>query len=274
MYGPYVNEEFVGKTLRPYRDKVIIATKFGIVRLESDPNHRSINGRPEYVRESCEGSLKRLGTDYIDLYYQHRVDRNVPIEETFGAMKDLVQAGKVRYLGISEASAATIRRAHKIHPITALQSEYSLWSRDVEDDIIPTLRELDIGFVPYSPLGRGFLTGHIKKFDDLAADDVRRTSPRFQSENLVKNLQLLARIETMAKEKESTSAQLALAWVLARGQFVPIPGTKSRKKLEENVGALQVKLSADDLKRLDEISPRDAATGDRYPALGMKLLNG
>ena len=274
MYGPFKNEELVGKAIRDRRDRVQLATKFGIVRGE-DPTQRSISGKPEYVKKACEGSLKRLGVDVIDLYYQHRVDPTVPIEDTVGAMSDLVKQGKVRYLGLSEASPATIRRAHAVHPISALQTEYSLWSRDPEDEIIPTVRELGIGFVPYSPLGRGFLTGQIKSPSDLAADDFRRFSPRFQGENFTKNLQLVERVNAMAKEKGVQPSQLALAWVLSRGDdMVPIPGTKRRTYLEENVGATKVSLTKDDRAKLDAIAPKGVAAGGRYPEAAMKSLNG
>jgi len=273
MYGPFRNEELVGRAIRGRRDAVVLATKFGIVRSATDPTLRRIDGRPAYVKHACEESLKRLGVAHIDLYYQHRVDPTVPIEETVGAMRDLVQAGKVRFLGLSEAKPETIRRAHTEHPITALQTEYSLWSRDPEDEILPTLRTLSIGFVPYSPLGRGFLTGRIRKFDDLEPDDFRRQSPRFQGENFQKNLDLLARITTMARQKDCTPAQLALAWLLAQGeQIVPIPGTKSRLRLEENMGSIHVHLSPDDLQSIDRIAPRGAAAGDRYAAEGMKTV--
>jgi aryl-alcohol dehydrogenase-like predicted oxidoreductase len=273
-YGPHRNEELVGRAIRGRRDQVTIATKFEVVRTPDDPARREICGRPEYVRAACEASLKRLGTDVIDLYYQHRVDPNTPIEDTVGAMAQLVKAGKVRYLGLSEAAPETIRRAHKVHPIAALQNEYSLWSREPEDGILALLRELGIGLVAYSPLGRGFLTGQIKKFDDLAPDDFRRFSPRFQPENFDKNLDLVARINEIAKQKRCTPGQLALAWVLAQGKdIVPIPGTKRRKYLEENVGALDVKLTAEDLKRIDEVAPKGAASGGRYPAALMTSLN-
>jgi aryl-alcohol dehydrogenase-like predicted oxidoreductase len=273
MYGPFINEELVGKALKPYRDKVTIATKFGVVRT-ADPQKRGINGKPEYVKQSCDASLKRLGVDYIDLYYQHRVDTTVPIEETFGAIKDLVTAGKIRYAGISEASPATIRRAHAVQPLSALQTEYSLWSRDPEDEIIFTLQELGIGFVAYSPLGRGFLTGQIKKFDDLEQNDFRRFSPRFQGENFEKNLDLVAHVERIAKEKRCTPAQLALAWVLAQNRMiVPIPGTKSEKRLEENVGAVNITFTSDELKKIQNIFPKGAAVGNRYTEAAMKLLN-
>jgi aryl-alcohol dehydrogenase-like predicted oxidoreductase len=274
MYGPYTNEELVGRAIRGRRDEVIIATKFGIVRDPANPTVRGVSGRPDYVRRSCEGSLKRLGIDTIDLYYQHRVDLQTPIEETVGAMADLVREGKVRYLGLSEASAETLRRASAVHAISALQTEYSLWSRDPEDEILPTCRELGIGFVAYSPLGRGFLTGQIKRFDDLAADDYRRHAPRFQGENFEKNLELVRRIEEMAREKDCAPAQLALAWTLARGNdVVPIPGTKRRQYLEENVAAINIELTEDDLRRIDEIAPQGAAAGTRYPEAMMGMVN-
>jgi aryl-alcohol dehydrogenase-like predicted oxidoreductase len=274
MYGPYKNEEFLGEFLKGRRDKVVLATKFGIIRSATDPKVRSVNGKPEYVRSSCEGSLRRLNTEVIDLYYQHRVDPATPIEETVGAMAQLVKEGKVRYLGLSEAGAKTIRRAHAVHPIAALQTEYSLWSRDPEDDILETCRELGIGFVPYSPLGRGFLTGRFKKIEDLAADDYRHNSPRFQGENFQRNLEVVARVEQIAAEKRCTAAQLALAWVLAQGEnIVPIPGTKRRKYLEENAGALAVNLTAGDLARIDEVSPKGAASGTRYPVHMMGTVN-
>jgi len=275
MYGPFKNEELLGKAFKGQRNRLVLATKFGIQRDPSDPSKRGINGRPEYVRAACEASLRRLGTDYIDLYYQHRVDPNTPIEETVGAMAELVKEGKVRFLGLSEAAAATVRRAVAVHPIAALQSEYSLWSRDPEDEILPTCRELGVGFVPYSPLGRGFLTGQIKSFDDLDQDDYRRHTPRFQGENFQKNLDLVARINELARQKDCTPGQLALAWVLAQGDdVVPIPGTKRVKYLEENVGALQVSLSADELAQLDEIAPKGVAAGTRYPAAMMGSVNG
>ncbi|WCK52833.1 aldo/keto reductase [Aneurinibacillus sp. Ricciae_BoGa-3] len=273
MYGVGRNEELVGKAIKDRRDQVILATKFGNVRGE-DGSFLGVNGRPEYVKQACEASLRRLGTDYIDLYYQHRVDPNTPIEETIGAMADLVKEGKVRYLGMSEAAPDTIRRAYAVHPITALQTEYSLWSRDVEDEILPTVRDLGIGFVPYSPLGRGFLTGQIQKFEDLAEDDYRRFSPRFQGENFQKNLDLVSRIRDIAAEKGCQPSQLALAWLLAQGDdIVPIPGTKRRKYLEENIGATRVQLSQEELNRIDEVAPRDAAAGGRYPEAGMKSVN-
>jgi aryl-alcohol dehydrogenase-like predicted oxidoreductase len=273
-YGPYKNEQLLGKAFRTRRDEVIIATKFAIRRDPSDPTKRSIDGRPEYVREACDASLGRLGIECIDLYYQHRVDTSVPIEDTVGAMAELVQAGKVRYLGLSEAAPETIRRAHAVHPISALQTEYSLWSRDPEDEILATVRQLGIGFVAYSPLGRGFLTGQIKSFDDLAADDYRRYSPRFRGENFTKNLELVERVNEVAREKGVTPGQLALAWVLAQGDdIVPIPGTKRRKYLEENAAASELELSAADLGRLDELSPKGIAAGDRYPEEMMKYVN-
>jgi aryl-alcohol dehydrogenase-like predicted oxidoreductase len=273
-YGPYKNEQLLGKAFRTRRDEVIIATKFAIRRDPSDPTKRSIDGRPEYVREACDASLRRLGIERIDLYYQHRVDTSVPIEDTVGAMSELVQAGKVRYLGLSEAAPATIRRAHAVHPISALQTEYSLWSRDPEDEILATVRELGIGFVAYSPLGRGFLTGQIKSFDDLAADDYRRYSPRFRGENFAKNLEMVERVNEMARQMSVTPGQLALAWVLAQGDdIVPIPGTKRRTYLEENASASELELSAADLARLDELSPKGIAAGDRYPEEMMKYVN-
>jgi aryl-alcohol dehydrogenase-like predicted oxidoreductase len=275
VYGYGDNEILVGEAIRDRRGKVFLATKFAIVRDRANPNVRGVNGRPEYVRSSCEASLRRLGVDTIDLYYQHRVDPKTPIEETVGAMAHLVREGKVRFLGLSEASPATIRRAHAVHPIAALQTEYSLWTRDPEDEVLPTTRELGIAFVAYSPLGRGFLTGQIKKFDDLAADDYRRFSPRFQGENFQKNLELVARVESLAKEKKCTPGQLALAWLLAQGEdIIPIPGTKRRKYLEENVAALNVKLSPDDLRRIEEVTPHGSAAGLRYPEHMMNLVNG
>jgi len=274
-YGPFKNEELVGKAIRGRRDQVVIATKFGIVRDPKDVMVRGVNGKPDHVRQSCEGSLRRLGVDTIDLYYQHRVDPNTPIEETVGAMAQLVKEGKVRYLGLSEASSKTLRRAVKVHPIAALQTEYSLWTRDPEDEILATCRELGIGFVAYSPLGRGFLTGRFGKFEDLPADDYRHNSPRFQGENFQKNLDLVHRVEEIAQEKGCRPSQLALAWVLAQGNdIVPIPGTKRRKYLEENVGALNVQLTPEDLRRIDEAFPYGAATGLRYPEHMMKAVNG
>jgi aryl-alcohol dehydrogenase-like predicted oxidoreductase len=275
VYGPFLNEELVGKAIRGRREQVVLATKFGIVRDPKNPNVRGVSGKAEYVRQSCEGSLRRLGVDTIDLYYQHRVDPDTPIEETVGAMAQLVREGKVRYLGLSEASPKTLRRAVKVHPIAALQTEYSLWTRDPEDEILSTCRELGIGFVAYSPLGRGFLTGQFKTFEDLAADDYRRNSPRFQGENFQKNLDLVRRVQEVAKEKGCTPSQLALAWVLAQGDdIIPIPGTKRRKYLEENVGALNLKLTPEDLQQIDEVFPRDATSGARYPEHMMNLVNG
>jgi aryl-alcohol dehydrogenase-like predicted oxidoreductase len=274
IYGPYTNEELVGKAIKGKRDKLIIATKFGIVRDPNNPQYRSVNGRPDYVRKSCEASLKRLGTNYIDLYYQHRVDPNTPIEETVGAMAELIKEGKVRDIGLSEAGAQTLRRAAKVHSITALQSEYSLWTRDPEEEVLPTCRELGIGFVAYSPLGRGFLTGQIKRFEDFAPDDFRRNSPRFQGENFQKNLDLVKKVEEIAREKGCKPSQLALAWVLAQGEdIVPIPGTKHRKYLEENVGALDVHLTPEDLRRLEEAFPHGVAAGTRYSEQAMHLVN-
>jgi aryl-alcohol dehydrogenase-like predicted oxidoreductase len=273
VYGPYTNEELVGRAIRGRRSEAVVATKFGIVRGE-DRTVRAINGRPEYVRSACDASLRRLGVDTIDLYYQHRVDPGTPIEDTVGAMGELVRAGKVRFLGLSEAGAATLRRAHAVHPISALQTEYSLWTRDPEDEILAACRALGIGFVAYSPLGRGFLTGQIKRFEDLAPDDYRRMSPRFQGENFQKNLDLVERVRTIAAQKDCTPAQLALAWVLAQGtDVVPIPGTKRRTYLEENLGALAVRLTADDLRRIDEVAPPGAAAGLRYPEFMMHFVN-
>ncbi|MBB5886486.1 aldo/keto reductase [Xanthomonas sp. LMG 8992] len=276
MYGPHTNEVLVGKALAGRRDQVVLATKFGIKLDPNDPAARGIDGRPEYVQSACEASLRRLGVDHIDLYYQHRVDPNVPIEDTVGAMARLVEQGKVRFLGLSEAAAATIRRAHAVHPITALQSEYSLWSRDPEHDgTLETVRELGIGFVPYSPLGRGFLTGAIRSPEDFEADDYRRHSPRFQGENFDRNLQLVERVRELAQTKGVTPGQLALAWVLAQGEdLVPIPGTKRLAYLEENLGALQVKLSAEELAQIEAIFPADAAAGHRYPAASRGALQG
>jgi aryl-alcohol dehydrogenase-like predicted oxidoreductase len=275
MYGPFTNEELVGRAIRGRRGEVQLATKFGIVRDEKSRMVRAISGRPEYVRAACDGSLKRLGVDTIDLYYQHRVDQTVPIEETVGAMAELVRAGKVRHLGLSEAGPKTLRRAVAVHPIAALQSEYSLWSRDPEDEVLGVCRELGIGFVAYSPLGRGFLTGQIRRFEDLATDDYRRMSPRFQGDNFQKNLDLVARVEAIAREKRCTPSQLALAWVLAQGDdVVPIPGTKRRAYLDDNLGALEVTLDASDLARIAEVVPRDAAAGLRYPEAMMRFVNG
>jgi len=273
MYGPFTNEVLVGKAIADRRDQVVLATKFANVRSEKG-EYLGIRGDAPYVRQACDASLKRLGVDHIDLYYQHRVDPNTPIEETVGAMAELVKAGKVRYLGLSEAAPDTIRRAHAVHPISALQTEYSLWSREPEEQILPTVRELGIGYVAYSPLGRGFLTGQIRRIEDLAEDDYRRHSPRFQGENFQKNLDLVTEIEKMAQEKGCTPAQLALAWLLAQGEdIVPIPGTKKRARLEENVGALQVRITAEDRARIDAILPPGAAAGTRYAAPQMQALN-
>ena len=273
MYGPFTNEELVGRAIKGRRDQAVIATKFGVVRSD-DPMRRSINGRPDYVRSACDASLKRLGVETIDLYYQHRVDQSTPIEETVGAMAELVKEGKVRYLGLSEAGPQTLRRAVAVHPIAALQTEYSLWSRDAENELLGTCRELEIGFVAYSPLGRGFLTGQFKSFDDLAADDYRRLSPRFQGENFAKNLELVKRIEEIATAKGCSAAQLALAWVLAQGDdIVPIPGTKRTKYLEENLGALDVALTQADLAQIEEVAPKGVAAGMRYPEAMMSLVN-
>lgn len=264
MYGSGENEQLVGKAIKDRRDRVVLATKFGILRSE-DKGFRGVNGSPEYVHQACDASLQRLGIDYIDLYYQHRVDPQVPIEETVGAMAELVHQGKVRYLGLSEASAATIRRAASVHPISALQSEYSLWSRDPEDEILPTIRELGIGFVAYSPLGRGFLSGNITSPEDFSADDYRRNAPRFQGENFYKNLQLVERVKEIAAEKGVTGGQLALAWLLAQGDdIVPIPGTKRRKYLEENVAAAEITLTEAELNSINEVAPQNVAAGDRY----------
>lgn len=273
IYGPWTNEELVGRFLRGKRDRVVLATKFAIMR-SADGRWLGVNGQPDYVRQCCDASLKRLGVDHIDLYYQHRVDPAVPIEETVGAMAELVRAGKVRYLGMSEAAPATIRRAHAVHPISALQTEYSLWTRDPEDEILPTTRELGIGFVPYSPLGRGFLSGRFRTPEDLPTDDVRRSHPRFQGENFQKNLELVDRVTALATAKHCTPSQLALAWVMAQGNdMVAIPGTKRRTYLEDNVGAIDVRLSTDDLRRLDEIMPKGVTAGLRYPVQTMAALN-
>jgi len=273
VYGPHTNEQLLGRGIKGHRDQVIIATKFGILRDPKKPEFRGISGKPDYVKSACEGSLRRLEVDCIDLYYQHRVDPDTPVEETVGAMVELVREGKVRFLGLSEASAENIRRAHAVHPITALQSEYSLWTRDPEEEILPVCRELGIGFVPYSPLGRGFLTGKIQTPADLPEDDYRKTTPRFQGENFQRNLDLVKRVEEIAREKRCAPAQLALAWVLAQGQdIVPIPGTKRRKYLQENIGALDVDLTSEDLQRIDEVAPKDAFAGSRYPEAMMRLL--
>ncbi|WP_137898973.1 aldo/keto reductase [Sphingomonas sp. 2SG] len=272
MYGVGRNEELVGRVVRERREWVVVATKFGNVR-GADGSFQGISGRPDYVRQACDASLQRTGLDVIDLYYQHRVDPDVPIEETVGAMAELVSAGKVKYLGLSEAAPETIRRAHAVHPITALQTEYSLWTRDPEGAILPTVRELGIGFVPYSPLGRGFLTGQFRRPEDIPADDYRRDNPRFQGDAFASNLALVTEIETMAQEKGCTAAQLALAWVLAQGDdIVPIPGTKRRRYLEDNIGALDVTLTDDDRARVDRILPPGAATGTRYAAPQMASL--
>ncbi len=264
-YGPQTNEQLVGRAIEDRRDEVILATKFGIVRDPNDPRVRGLNGRPDYVLQACESSLRRLAVDHIDLYYQHRVDPDVPIEETVGAMAELVDAGKVRFLGLSEAAPETIRRAHAVHPISALQTEYSLWSRDIEEEVLPTIRELGIGLVAYSPLGRGFLTGRFKRPEDLGEDDFRRYSPRFQSANFERNLELVQRVGELAREHDCTPGQLALAWVMHEGDdVVPIPGTKRRSYLQENVEATELALSAEDLQRLDELAPVGVAHGDRY----------
>jgi aryl-alcohol dehydrogenase-like predicted oxidoreductase len=273
IYGPFTNEVLVGKALHGLRDRVVLATKFGVVRKENG-ERVGIDGRPQSVRENCDASLQRLGVEYIDLYYQHRVDPNVPIEDTVGAMADLVRQGKVRHLGLSEASAATIRRAHAVHLISAIQSEYSLWSRDPEDEVLPLCRELGIGFVPYSPLGRGFLAGKFRTIDDLAADDWRRTSPRFQGANFGKNLELVNKIEDLAATKGCTPSQLALAWLLAQGEdIVPIPGTTSIERLQQNVDAAALSLSKDELAAIDAIVPHGVAAGTRYPEAGLREVN-
>jgi aryl-alcohol dehydrogenase-like predicted oxidoreductase len=274
MYGPYANEELVGKAIAGKRNGIILATKFGIVRDPTNPLVRGINGKPEYVRFSCEGSLRRLGVEVIDLYYLHRVDPNTPIEETVGAMADLVREGKIRFLGLSETGAATLRRACSVHPIAALQTEYSLWTRDPENEILGTCRELGVGFVAYSPLGRGFLTGQIKRFDDLAPDDYRRHSPRFQGENFKRNLDLVQRVAEIARRKNCINSQLALAWVLAQGEdIIPIPGTKRRAFLEENLAAVDIALSEEDLARINAALPPGAAAGTRYPETMMRSVN-
>jgi aryl-alcohol dehydrogenase-like predicted oxidoreductase len=273
MYGPFTNERLVGRAIRGRREGVILATKFGNQRGE-DGSFLGVNGRPEYVRKSCDGSLQRLGVDHIDLYYQHRVDRTVPIEETVGSMADLIREGKVRFLGLSEAAPATIQRGHREHPISALQTEYSLWTRDPEDEVLPLCRELGIGFVAYSPLGRGFLTGRFRSFEDLPEDDYRRNSPRFQGENFQRNLDLVERVEEIARRKKCTPAQLALAWLLAQGDdIVPIPGTKQRRYLEENVEALKVELTRSDLDEIEEVAPKGVAAGERYHEAGMRTID-
>ena len=274
MYGPFSNERLVGRAIRGRRDQVVLATKFGNERAE-DGTYLGVNGRPDYVIHSCDDSLRRLGVDHIDLYYQHRVDRNVPIEETVGAMAQLMDRGKILHLGLSEAAPDTIRRAQREHPITALQTEYSLWTRDPEDEVLPLCRELGIGFVAYSPLGRGFLTGRFRTIDDLPPDDYRRNTPRFQGDNFQKNLELVDRVKEIAQRKGCTPSQLALAWVLAQGDDIaPIFGTKRRKYLEENIRALEVELTRSDLEQLDEVAPKGVAAGERYNEAGMKTING
>ncbi|HEX5409600.1 MAG TPA: aldo/keto reductase [Gemmatimonadaceae bacterium] len=273
IYGPHTNEQLVGRAIKGKRDHVILATKFGVVRDPNNPRARAVNGRPEYVRASCDGSLERLGVDVIDLYYQHRVDPDVPIEETVGAMAELVHRGKVRFLGLSEAAPETLRRAHRVHPISALQMEYSLWSRDAESGVLATCRELGIGFVAYSPLGRGFLTGRFKTVDDLPREDYRRSSPRFQGANFEKNLELVRHIKELATQRGCTPSQLALAWVLAQGQdIVPIPGTKHRRYLEENIAAADITLTSAELARINAVAPRGVAAGNRYPEAMMQSL--
>jgi len=273
MYGPYTNEELIAKAITGKRDKIVIATKFGIVRT-SDPTVRGLNSKPEYIRRSCEGSLQRLGIDCIDLYYQHRVDPDTPIEDTIGAMSDLVKEGKIRYIGMSEAGVETIRRANAVHPISALQTEYSLWTRDPENEIFDVVEELGIGFVAYSPIGRGFLAGKFKKFDDFPEDDYRRNSPRFQGENFNKNLELVDKINQIASVRGIKPGQLALAWVLRKSEnIVPIPGTTNRTHLEENINAADIKITDTEMKEIDQIFPMDAASGTRYPEAMMKILN-
>jgi aryl-alcohol dehydrogenase-like predicted oxidoreductase len=274
IYGPYTNEELVGRAIAGRRSSVFLATKCGIVRDPKNPTARGVNNSPEYIRQSCEASLRRLGVDEVDLFQLHRIDSNTPVEESVGAMADLVKQGKTRFIGLSEASAATLRRAHAVHPITSIQSEYSLWTRDPEDGIFEVCRELGIGFLAYSPLGRGFLTGHLRRFEDLPPGDFRRTNPRFQGDNFAKNLELVAQVEALAKAKGCSPSQLALAWVLARTPFiVPIPGTKRRRYLEENAGAVRVSLTAEEMARLDAAFPKGAAVGERYAEVGMKLVN-
>lgn len=273
MYGPFINERLVGKAIKDRRDQVILATKFGNVRGE-DGSFLGVSGKPQYVKQACDASLQRLGVDVIDLYYQHRVDPDVPIEDTIGAMAELVAQGKVRYLGMSEAKPSTIRRAHAVHPITALETEYSLWSREPEDEILLTTRELGIGFVAYSPLGRGFLSGKITSPDNFAIDDYRRSSPRFQGDNFHKNLQLVAQVKEIATQKGVTPSQLAIAWLLARGEdIVPIPGTRRQKNLEENIAATDIMLTADDLEKIEAVAPKGSAVGERYPAAHMSAVN-
>ncbi len=274
MYGPFTNEDLVGRAICGRRDQVVLATKFGVLRRSDDPHYRGLNGKPEYVRSACEASLRRLRVEVIDLYYQHRIDPQTPIEETVGAMGELVKQGKARYLGLCEVGPDTLRRAASVHPICAVQSEYSLWTRDPEEKVLPACRELGIGYVPYGPMGRGFLTGQIRKFEELGEDDFRRTSPRFQGENLEKNLRLVDRLQEMAAQKDGTAGQLALGWLLAQGEdIVPIFGTKRRTYLDENLKALEVVLSAEDLRRLHEIFPPGAAAGPRYPEAGMALVD-
>jgi len=274
MYGPYKNEILVGKAIKPFRDKITLATKFGILRDPANPKARGVNGKPDYVKSACEASLKRLNVEVIDLYYLHRKDPQTPIEETIGAMADLVKEGKVKGIGVSEVNAETLQKANDIFPLSALQSEYSLWTREPEDEMLPLCKKLGIAFVAYSPLGRGFLTGQIKRFEDLDEDDFRRTSPRFTGENFNKNLSLVKKIEAIAKEKNCTPSQLALAWVMAQGDFIfPIPGTKRVKYLEENVKATEVKLSEKDLQEIEEVFPKNAASGMRYTEAGMKTVN-
>ena len=273
-YGPYTNEVLVGKAIRPFRREVTLATKFGILRDPNNLKSRGVNGRPDYVKSACEASLRRLNTDVIDLYYLHRKDPATPIEETVGAMAQLIKEGKVRAIGLSEVNENTLRKAHSVHPVTALQTEYSLWSRDPEDGLLQTCKELKIAFVAYSPLGRGFLTGQIKQFEDLAEDDFRRTSPRFAGENFNKNLELVKKIKELATQKNCTPSQLALAWILAQGEFIfPIPGTKRVKYVEENAAAVNIHLSKDELEELEKVFPRNAASGQRYTEAGMKTLN-
>lgn len=274
VYGPHKNEVLVGKAIKSKRDQITLATKFGIVRDLNDPSKRGVNGKPEYVRSSCDASLQRLGVDVIDLYYLHRKDPNTPIEETVGAMAGLVKAGKVRAIGLSEVSAETLRKAHAVHPISALQTEYSLWSREPEEDLLDTCKELNIAFVAYSPLGRGFLTGQIKKYEDFEPNDWRRSSPRFQGENFQKNLGLVKKLDDIASRKGCTASQLALAWVLVQGDFIfPIPGTKRMKYIEENAGALQIQLTQKELEEIDSIAPKGVASGSRYPEAMMKLVS-
>jgi aryl-alcohol dehydrogenase-like predicted oxidoreductase len=274
MYGPFTNEELVGRAICGRRDQVVLATKFGVLRRKDDPHYRGLNGKPEYVQSACEASLRRLRVEVIDLYYQHRIDPQTPIEETVGAMAELVKEGKVRYLGLCEVGSDTLRRAASVHPISAVQSEYSLWTRDPEEKVLPACRELGIGYIPYGPMGRGFLTGQIRKFEELGEDDFRRTSPRFQGENLEKNLRLVDRLQEMAAQKGCTAGQLALGWLLAQGEdIVPIFGTKRRTYLEENLKALEISLSAEDIRRLHEIFPPGAAAGPRYPEAGMALVD-